>query len=89
MVEILAVEPGEGLKMPVIVWLSSGAEVKIEDAVAATIEPSPVGSGITEVWLICCDAHDHAVAKFKWAGVEGYYVTRLEKPKQDSSRVSS
>jgi hypothetical protein len=80
---------GEGYTMPVIVWLSSGVEVKIEDAVAATLEPSPVGSGITEVWLICRDAHDHAVAKFKWAGVEGYYVTKPEKPKQDSSQVSS
>ena len=45
--------------MSVHVWLSNGAEVEIEDVVSATIEPSPVGLGITEVWLICRDAHGH------------------------------
>jgi hypothetical protein len=70
--------------MPVHVWLSNGVEVKIEDAVAATLEPSPVGSGMTEVWLICRDAHGHEVAKFKWASVEGYHVTKPEeKPQRD------
>jgi hypothetical protein len=79
MVEILAVELGKGFTMPVIVWLSSGAEIKIEKAVSATIEPTPIGSGITEVWLICRDANNHAVAKFKWAGVVGYNVVEPDK----------
>lgn len=63
--------------MPVIVWLSSGAEVKIEKAVSATIEPSPIGSGVTEERLICRDANNHAVAVFKWAAVAGYNVVEL------------
>jgi hypothetical protein len=81
-VEVLVAESGKGFTMPVHVWLSNGAEVKIEDAVSATIEPSPVGSGITEVWLICRDAHRQEVAKFKWAGVVGYHVTKPEEKPQ-------
>jgi hypothetical protein len=68
--------------MCVHVWLSNGPEVKIEDVVSATIEPSPVGLGITEVWLICRDAYRQEVAKFKWAGVEGYHVTKPEEKPQ-------
>ncbi len=64
--------------MSVHVWLSNGAEVEIEDVVSATIEPSPVGSGITEVWLICRDAHGHQVTEFKWVEVVRYHVTKPE-----------
>ena len=60
--------------MPVIVWLSSGAEIKIEKAVSATIEPTPIGSGVTEQRLICRDANNHAVAEFRWAEATGYNV---------------
>lgn len=65
--------------MPVIVWLSCGAEVKIEKAVSVTIEPTPVGSGVTEQRLICRDANNHAVALFKWAEVAGYNVVEPSK----------
>jgi hypothetical protein len=81
-VEVLVAEPGKGFTMPVIVWLSNGAEVKIGNAVAATVEPTPIGSGITEERLICRDAHGHEVAKFKWVDVVGYHVTEPEEKPQ-------
>jgi hypothetical protein len=81
----------------VLVWLSNGAEVKIEHAVSATIEPTPIGSreaiwldhfhrtGIrasTELQLIWRDAHGHQVAEFKWVEVVGYHVTEPEEKPQ-------
>ena len=47
--------------MPALVWLSNGVEVTIGNAVAATVEPTPIGSGKAEEWLICRDAHGHMV----------------------------
>jgi hypothetical protein len=79
------------------VWLSNGAEVKIEDAVTATIKPILIGSGeatwldrfhragiraSTELQLMCRDAHGHEVAKFKCADVVGYHVTEPEEKPQ-------
>jgi hypothetical protein len=69
--------------MPVTVWFSNGAAVKVEKAVAATFEPPRFGSGVTQGWLISRDAHGHEVAKFRWADVVGYHVT---KPEEKSKR---
>ena len=64
--------------MPVTIWFSNRAAVKVEKAVTATFEPPRFEAGVTQGSLICRDVHGHEVAKFRWEDVLGYHVTKPE-----------